>query len=81
MAFSKEELEAGFTAILAVWLREICDENGGEAVMISRPTETSLLYETGDQKMQISIRCVTEEIANARKAENVRNVFGTNATG
>jgi hypothetical protein len=81
MSFSKEELEAGFTAILAVWLRDICDNNGGEAVMISRMNETKLLYETGDTKMEISIRDVTEDIANAKKAENLRNVFGAKTTG
>jgi hypothetical protein len=81
MSFSKEELEAGFTAILAVWLRDICDNNGGEAVMISRMSETKLLYETGDTKMEISIRDVTEDIANAKKAENLRNVFGAKTTG
>lgn len=79
--FSKEELEAGFTAILAVWLRDICDTNGGEDVMISRVTETTLLYETGETKMQISVRDVTEDIANAKKLENMRNVFGKKTTG
>jgi hypothetical protein len=75
--FVPEELEAGFTAILAVWLREICDENGGEGVLISRLTHTKLLYESGDQKMEISVRCVTDEIENAKKAENLRNVLGS----
>ena len=81
MTFSKEELEAGFTAVLAVWLRDICDSNGGENVMISRPTETTLLYESGEQKMEISIRCVTKEIENAQKAAKLRNVLGAQATG
>lgn len=75
-AFSKEELEAGFTAILAVWLREICDANGGEEVMISRSSETTLLYETGETKMEIRVRDVTDDIANARKAERIRRTFG-----
>lgn len=81
MAFSKEELEAGFTAILAVWIRDYCDTHGGEEVIISRSSETSLLYETADRKMEIRIRDVTEDVANAKESERLRNILGKKTTG
>jgi hypothetical protein len=70
--FSKEELEAGFTAILALWIREHCDANGGDEVRITRRSETELLYETGEQKMLISVRDISLDIANDEKMANIR---------